>query len=284
MAQSLDKFKATFREEAFELLTQLEDKLLELETSPLEAELINAAFRAIHTVKGSAAMFGFDAVSAFAHEMETVLDLCRAGKLPITKDLIGLALKGRDQLRRLMEFETGVPEDIAGESETLLALFKELARRAKGGEADSAEPPPKGSGPEADAKAEREELAPKTYRVTFKPSSDIFKNGTKVLNLVEELAGLGQADVFPHMEGLPHLRDLDPEACYAWWEIVVTTSQGENAIRDIFIFVEDQAELKVVPVAGSRRRSQAPRRHPRGSRRGLAGGPSRRPRLPEEAG
>ena len=70
-----------------------------------------------------------------------------------------------------------------------------------------------------------------------------------MLNLVEELAGLGQTDVFPHMEGLPHLRDLDPEACYAWWEIVVTTSQSENAIRDIFIFVEDQAELKVVPLA-----------------------------------
>ena len=64
MAQPLDRFKATFREEAFELLTQLEDKLLELESQPLNGELINAAFRAIHTVKGSAAMFGFDAVSA----------------------------------------------------------------------------------------------------------------------------------------------------------------------------------------------------------------------------
>ena len=82
MAQSMDKFKAAFREEAFELLGKLEDQLLELESQPLNGELINAAFRAIHTVKGSAAMFGFDAVSKFAHEMETALDLCRNGDAP----------------------------------------------------------------------------------------------------------------------------------------------------------------------------------------------------------
>jgi two-component system, chemotaxis family, sensor kinase CheA len=243
MAQSMDKFKAAFREEASELLSHLEDQLLELESQPLNGELINAAFRAIHTVKGSAAMFGFDPVSKFAHEMETALDLCRNGTLAITKDFIGLALKGRDQLRQLMEFESLVPEDIARESESLLRRFVDFAGKGK---APHAAPKP----------APREEPAPgpalptRTYRIAFTPASGIFKNGTKVLNLVQELASMGVADVFPHLERLPRLEDMDAEACYAWWEVLLTAAVDENAIRDIFIFVEDLSELKIEVVSG----------------------------------
>jgi two-component system chemotaxis sensor kinase CheA len=245
MAQSLDKFKATFREEAFELLTQLEEKLLELESQPLDGEIVNAAFRAIHTIKGSAAMFGFDAVSGFAHEMETVLDLCRSGALAITKDVIGLALKGGDQLRQLMEFEDGVPAEMERENESLLLKFRELSKSAP--PSDSAREG-HASAAQAGAPAGAGGLEARTYRISFRPSRDIFKNGTKVLNLIEELAGLGQADVFPHVEDIPPLGSMEPEACYAWWEVLLTTTVDENAIRDIFIFVEDQSELGIVPV------------------------------------
>jgi two-component system, chemotaxis family, sensor kinase CheA len=255
MALSMDRFKETFREEAFELLSHLEDDLLELESQPLNGELINAAFRAIHTVKGSAAMFGFDAVSGFAHEMETALDLCRNGTLSVTKDFIGLTLKGRDHLRLLLENETQVPADIAEEGEALLQRLKEFS--AKGREAST--PPPSAADIEKTAAARSDasermdagigpETGAKTYRITFRPSRDIFKNGTKVLNLVEELAALGQAGVFPHMEDIPPLSALDPESCYVWWEILLTTDLDENAIRDIFIFVADQAELRIDPV------------------------------------
>jgi two-component system, chemotaxis family, sensor kinase CheA len=252
MALSIDKFKETFREEAFELLGHLEDHLLELESQPLNGELINAAFRAIHTVKGSAAMFGFDAVSKFAHEMETALDLCRNGTLSITKEFVGLALKGRDQLRQLMEFEKDLPSDIATESESLLKRFKEFAEKGKpkpeGGEASrrsAAEEKAESAGEKAD-----EAMPTKTFRISFKPAEGIFKNGTKVLNLVEELALLGSADVFPHMEQVPGLDSIDPETCYAWWEVLLTAPVDENAIRDIFIFVEELSELKIETVEG----------------------------------
>ena len=241
MATSIDKFKATFREEAFELLTHLEDNLLELEEHSLNGELINAAFRAIHTVKGSAAMFGFDEVSRFAHEMETALDLCRNGTLSITKEFIGLALKGRDHLRQLMEFEEGLPADIAAEGESLLGRFREFA--GKGKTEEEAKKKPAAAPKEAPTQQ-------KTYRITFKPARTVFKNGTRVLGLVEELAALGHADAFPHLERLPKLADLDPEVCYTWWEILLTGSIDENAIRDVFIFVEDLSELKIEAVDG----------------------------------
>jgi two-component system chemotaxis sensor kinase CheA len=258
MALSIDKFKDTFREEAFELLGHLEDHLLELESQPLNGELINAAFRAKHTVKGSASMFGFDAVSKFAHEMETALDLCRNGTLSITKEFVGLALKGRDQLRQLMEFERDLPEDIAAESAALLKRFKEFAEKGQpkdqaqkatkpAAAAEGAEP---GEGAEPAAAKAAEAPPTKTYRISFKPGASIFKNGTKVLNLVEELALLGSADVFPHMEKVPALDSLDAECCYAWWDILLTAAVDENAIRDIFIFVEELSELKIETVDG----------------------------------
>jgi two-component system chemotaxis sensor kinase CheA len=87
-----------------------------------------------------------------------------------------------------------------------------------------------------------------TYRIEFKPSKDIFKDGTKVLSLVEELARLGQADIFPHTEGMPRLAELDPEVCYCWWDVLLTGEIDENTIRDVFIFVADQAELKIETV------------------------------------
>jgi two-component system chemotaxis sensor kinase CheA len=89
-----------------------------------------------------------------------------------------------------------------------------------------------------------------SYRILFKPRPEIFKNGTRVLNLVQELTELGQADVFPHTEAIPPLESLAPESCYCSWDIVLTTDKDANAIRDVFIFVEDQAEIKIEPVVG----------------------------------
>ena len=79
---------AIFRQEAQELLEQLELALLDLEHEPNNSDLIDSAFRALHTVKGSGAMFGFDAVAAFTHHVETAFDLVRKGKVAPSRELI----------------------------------------------------------------------------------------------------------------------------------------------------------------------------------------------------
>ena len=68
-----DRHIATFLEEAAELLKELEHSLLELEERPDDSELVGRVFRAMHTLKGSGAMFGFTGLSAFTHRLETVL-------------------------------------------------------------------------------------------------------------------------------------------------------------------------------------------------------------------
>ena len=99
----IDKFKEAFREEAYELLAQLETILLELESAPEDAELVNAAFRAIHTIKGSAGMFGFEKPGRFAHDLENLLDACRSGKRAVDKTVIDLTLRARDKIRSMIE-------------------------------------------------------------------------------------------------------------------------------------------------------------------------------------
>ena len=70
----------TFKEEAFELIQELEDALLELEENPANAGLIDRVFRALHTLKGSGGLAGFEAVAGFCHEAETVFELVRSGE------------------------------------------------------------------------------------------------------------------------------------------------------------------------------------------------------------
>ena len=271
----IDKFKAAFKEEAHELLSQLEDTLLELESHPRNGELINAAFRAIHTIKGSSAMFGFESISRFTHEVESALDQCRNGTLPITKDFIGLTLKARDHLKEMLGQEEPPPQATLEEGESLLVRYREFMAGGKtaasatpeaaqatdaaapgqaGMEApaSSARPgqPPQGQAAAQAGPAGEASDKPSTFRITFKPKPDILKDGTKVLNLVEELAGFGQAAIYAHTEDIPAFGTFDPETCYMYWDIIITTPKTENDIRDVFIFVEDRCELKVEKIDG----------------------------------
>lgn len=99
--------KAVFFEEARELLADLEEALLELENAPEDKELIGRIFRAMHTIKGSGAMFGFEAVAAFTHEIETFYDKVREGQIKVTPELINITLVAKDQILELLQTSTG---------------------------------------------------------------------------------------------------------------------------------------------------------------------------------
>lgn len=98
-----DACRAAYRDEANELLAELETSLLELEEAPEDAELVGKVFRAMHTIKGSGSMFGFDSIAAFTHGVETVFDLVRSGGIPVTRELIDLTLKARDCIRMMLD-------------------------------------------------------------------------------------------------------------------------------------------------------------------------------------
>jgi two-component system chemotaxis sensor kinase CheA len=237
-----DLHRQAFREEAYELLSELESSLLELEERPDDAELIGRVFRAMHTIKGSGAMFGFDDIARFTHEVETIFDLVRNGKLAVDKSLVNLTLQARDQIKSMLDNSEGE----GGDDDTSAAIIFGL--RALGGQA---------APPAAQVEAEPAKDAPPlpvsgksiTYRIRFAPGREIFAAGINPLNLLAELRDLGNCNVVAQTTDFPPLPAMDAEQCYVYWDVILTTDQGLNAIRDVFIFVEDDCELKIDQIA-----------------------------------
>ncbi len=115
-----------FRQEAAELLETLETVLLDLGQRPGDGDLVDAAFRALHTIKGSGAMFGFDRVAAFTHDFETAFDLIRKGRIVADHEIVTVSLSAKDYIRTLIE-DPDSTDAIIGE-----AIVAELHRLVSG--------------------------------------------------------------------------------------------------------------------------------------------------------
>jgi two-component system chemotaxis sensor kinase CheA len=239
MSRPDDPHAQAFREEAQELLAELEDSLLELEEKPDDKDLVAKVFRAMHTIKGSGAMFGFDDIAAFTHKVESCYDKVRDGKVPVTKTLINLTLQARDIIKTMLD------DPDYGElpaAEEIVSAFGQLLGAGK--EQVSSTPDPVSSHAPAAPTIDMAEGVEATYRVRLKPSQGIFATGTNSLLLLDELRSLGECEVVAKPDNIPRLEEIDPECCYTSWDIVLTTRHGVNAIRDVFIFVEDLCEIK----------------------------------------
>lgn len=232
-----DQFRNAFIEESMELLSSLESRLLEMEESP-DDEKIAAVFRIIHTIKGSSAMFGFNEISEFTHHVENILDGVREKTVKISSELIDWTLKSGDHITALIEADESAEAKAALSRQSVdivNAFFK-----AVGMEAESV---PGGGDPSA-AEAEAE-AGEKLWRIRFKPADNIFLSGTNPLLLLDELAEFGESLILPHVEDVPALDSINPEACFVSWDVLLLTGKSENDIRDVFIFIENDSELLI---------------------------------------
>ncbi len=238
----LEQLSSVFFDEANELLDNLEDQLLTLNDNPTDAETIAAVFRAMHTIKGSSAMFGFNDISNFTHEAESAMDQVRNGIIPVTSELIDLMLKARDHIRNLLGAGTVVPEDLKKDSENLILEFKVYVKKHGGSAAES--PAETAKKVQAQKKAAEPEVSA-SWRIKFRPSKKILQNGTRPELLVKELTELGTATVVPFYHELPPLSEMDAELCYFSWDVILTTSKTENDIKDVFIFLDSDSKVEV---------------------------------------
>lgn len=240
----MDRHQEAFREEAYELLAELETSLLELEENPEDKEVVSRVFRAMHTIKGSGAMFGFDAIAEFTHEVETAFDMVREDKVSVTSELINVTLSARDQILTMLDSsESGTSVDEKKSSEIIKKL-KELTSAVEDNEIQHNSESPC---PEDDqyGRSMCSNGRFKIYRIRFVPAMDTFSRGTNPLFLLNELMEIGECSIIAHTNNTPILEDYDPEACYMSWDIILTTNRGVDAIRDVFIFVEDECELSI---------------------------------------
>lgn len=238
----LEQLSSVFLDEANELLDNLEDQLLTLGDNPSDTETISAVFRAMHTIKGSAAMFGFNDISSFTHEVESTMDQVRNGIIPVTSELIDLMLKARDHIRLMLGAGTDVPKDIKDAAENLILEFKVYISKHGGSSAEPASVTQKKVQQSQMAAAAAENSS---WRIKFRPSRNIMKNGTRPELLVKELTEMGSATVVPFYHDLPALSEMDSELCYFSWDIILTTTKSENDIKDVFIFLDVESKFEL---------------------------------------
>jgi two-component system chemotaxis sensor kinase CheA len=247
----IDPAKQTFLAECHELLQSMEDGLLRLETAPQDAEAVNAVFRAAHTLKGSAGLFGFDPIVGFTHVAENVLSRLRDGRLAYDPDLAALLLSCRDHIEALVDriaAEGGAPDE--GMQATGEALTARLRKYLGEGEAK----PPVAAAcgyckdhtaqtPCHDGAAEND-----AWHISVRFGRDVLRNGMDPLAFIRYLETLGEVvgmTVIP--DALPDIGAMDPESCYLGFEIDLKSEASKEAIAGVFEFVREDCTLHILP-------------------------------------
>ena len=231
----------TYLQEAEDLLGEIERSALALSGGDSQQETINQLFRAFHTIKGSGAMCGLERVAGFTHHVETVLDSVREGTLAVTPRLVELVLAARDHIQLLLATEHGGAVVPVATSDELVACFQQLAGA-----------PPVAAAAPVGASAPGSPAGHITrWRIRFRPNPELLACGGNPSLLFRDLAKLGPCQVQAQTGAVPTLASIRPDTCYLWWTIDLETSAGEDAIRDVFIFVEDGSDLEIETLARS---------------------------------
>ncbi len=237
MSIDLSQFFEVFFEESFEGLDVMESELLNLQPGDLDSETVNTIFRAAHSIKGGSGTFGFTSVSDFTHVLETLLDQIREGQRDLTAEHVNLFLQAVDCLREMLtSLQAGTEPDLTN-SNTLKKEFELILN----GEV---------SAPVEQPVTIESDSSLDTYEVSFEPQHHLFKTGNEPLYLIQELAGLGELEVNAHVDGIPDINDLSSDDCYISWVFFLTTDKGEAAIKEVFEWVEDDAEIKITLCGG----------------------------------
>ena len=251
-----EDFEALFFAEARELLDALQEHLNQLAEGPADPDTVHAAFRAVHSVKGGAAAFGFEALIAFAHIFETVMDLVRDDRLVLDDALAQVLLRAGDTMLLLVDCaEAGRPADIDG-LPRLQAELEAIATGTPAAEAassddvppadDAAAPAPTpGTVPPATGAASAEDgeadLQERIYRVT--PEPGFFASGHDMLRLVRAARAHGLAEV--HVDGeVPPLDQFDPALCPVSFELTFRTAESDAALDGFFAIYEHAAQIE----------------------------------------
>ncbi len=246
MLQALQSFIV----EAQELLAGMEQGLLDLEQNA-DPENVNALFRAAHTIKGSAGLFGLDAIVRFTHHMETLLDAMRAGTVAASEQVIGALLDGRDHLALLVDLAAR-GEDAGAQRDGEQALVARL--QALQGTSSAVLAPVSAAPASSAAEPDRVTVLPQaaaetgTWHLSLRFGEHCLRHGMDPLSFVRYLRGMGDiVGLTTVSDALPELDELDPEASYLGYEINFRSDASKEDIEAVFEFVRDEATIRILP-------------------------------------
>ncbi|PKM17984.1 MAG: chemotaxis protein CheA [Gammaproteobacteria bacterium HGW-Gammaproteobacteria-15] len=244
MSLNLDQALQTFIAEAYELLEDMEACLLQLENNPADLDAIGAIFRAAHTIKGSAGLFGLEPVVSFTHVVEDVLDRLRAGDIVISRELIALLLECGDHIHYLVDVvavRSQQPDAAATEREAGLRQRLQCYRQTSVSEAVTASP---------DISTVRQENSNSfdLWHISVRFGTEVLRNGMDPLAFLRYLNSIGQIiRITTLADSMPDLSQMDAESCYLGFEIGYQSDASKATIADAFEFVRDDCQLHILP-------------------------------------
>ncbi|MBI1398323.1 MAG: chemotaxis protein CheA [Betaproteobacteria bacterium] len=239
-----DQARQTFFDESRDMLREIEDALLVLESGGGDAETLNGLFRAAHTIKGSAGLFGYEDVVAFTHEVETVLDRLRAGELAFGEELAGLMLACADHVSSLLaELESGNTGETA-DRDRGTGLVTRLRSLYATPEATT-----RAASPAVEASSDAPASGPCRWRIDVRFGADVFRNGMDPLSFIRYLGTRGElVRVVTRLFDVPPADRFDAETCHLALDILVHTTASREELEKVFDFVRDDCTLVLTRV------------------------------------
>jgi two-component system chemotaxis sensor kinase CheA len=242
-----------FSEESSELLQESEYILLKLEDAPDSDELINDLFRTIHTIKGSAGLFGFDDVVSFTHVAESVMGQLRDKDISLDDDLMGLLLDSRDQISRLVAHvldnaELSISDNLRETGEGLLIKLNTYLGIEI---ADSPDALTTGTEPKTQKVLENtgsEMVGNDYWHISVRFNRNVLADGMDPLSFFRYLDQIGDyISMTTLLTDLPSLEDINPEESYLGFEISLDSSASKESIAEVFEFVQEDCQLHILP-------------------------------------
>jgi two-component system chemotaxis sensor kinase CheA len=248
-----EQLKITFFEECNELLQSLEGGLADIREGTTTEDTVHAIFRAVHSIKGGAGVFGFSELIGFAHVFETVMDEVRKGNLSTSADVVDVLLRANDTLADLVDMARkgdAVAPGYGGDVRHALdALLSGGGESAKGGTPAAAA-----------AKDETEEFSfvvvkaddfdgvpqadqTRIYSIAFKPKPDTFKKNIDPGFLLNVLRSMGKLDLVADTAGIPPLSELKHDSFHMSWTGTLETTSPSAEIESIFAPVAADCEF-----------------------------------------
>lgn len=253
----LSAIKQTFLAEVEEVLQNMEDFILTLESYPDDKDNINALFRAAHTIKGSAGIIGLEDVERFTHKVENVLDRLRSEKIDVSCDLIGLMLKSKDHIKKLVDYSFSDTlsnevkdkiRDAGDDISSCLTVYMFQAPGATDSSATGSSNSDSSAGASLDKDAGVLPHGSGTWHISLRFGKSVIRDGMDPISMINYLSKLGRIiNLATIAEALPRAEEMDPEDCYLGFEIDLNSSCDKQTIEDVFEFVMDDSEIKVIP-------------------------------------
>jgi len=238
----LEEFKEKFIEDAIELLTKLEDDLMALEQDTNNQDAIAKVFRGMHTLKGTAGMYGFDDITGVTHRLESIFDMIRNGKAELDLELLNQTFLVVDLLRNRLKVEDcdesllSQFEDVNRQIDVILKV-KQLNNSTIAGESVF------GQGTSSTSKKSIE----KAYYILFYPDKDVFRRGINPLSIFDEFRDFSCIHTVIHNENEPIEKQIEDKNLISFWEIISYSDAEFATIEDVFLFFAE-SEYKILPI------------------------------------